>query len=37
MHALSALDQPEYVITFAKRERVNFPAVISSQLLLVER
>jgi hypothetical protein len=37
MHAFSALDQPEYEITFAKRERANFPAMVSSQLLLVER
>jgi hypothetical protein len=37
VHALSALDQPEYEISFVKRERVNFPAVISSQLLLIER
>jgi hypothetical protein len=37
VHALSALDQPEYKISFAKRERANFPAVVSSQLLLVER
>jgi hypothetical protein len=37
MHAFSALDQPEYEITFAERERANFPAVVSSQLLLVER
>jgi hypothetical protein len=36
MHAFSALDQLEYEITFAKRERANFPAVVSSQLLLVE-
>jgi hypothetical protein len=37
VHALSALDQPEYEISFAKRERVNFLAVVTSQLLLVER
>jgi hypothetical protein len=37
VHALGALDQPEYEISFAKRERANFPAVVSSQLLLVER
>jgi hypothetical protein len=37
MHALSALDQPEYEISFAKRERANFSAMVSSQLLLVER
>jgi hypothetical protein len=35
--AFSALDQPEYEISFAKRERANFPVVVSSQLLLVER
>jgi hypothetical protein len=37
VHALSALDQPEYEISFAKREWVNFLAVVSSQLLLIER
>jgi hypothetical protein len=37
MHALGALDQSEYKISFAKRERANLPAVVSSQLLLVER
>jgi hypothetical protein len=37
VHALSALDQPEYEISFVKRERANFPAMVSSQLLLVER
>jgi hypothetical protein len=37
MHAFSALDQPEYEITFAKRKRANFLAVVSSQLLRVER
>jgi hypothetical protein len=37
VHALSALDQPEYEISFAKRERVNFSAVVSSLLLLIER
>jgi hypothetical protein len=31
------LDQPEYEISFVKRELVNFLAVVSSQLLLVER
>jgi hypothetical protein len=36
VHALSALDQPEYEISFAKHERVNFPAVVSSQQLLIE-
>jgi hypothetical protein len=37
VHALSALDQPEYEISFAKCEWANFPAVVSSQLLLIER
>jgi hypothetical protein len=37
VHALSALDQPEYEVSFAKREWANFPAVVSSQLLLVKR
>jgi hypothetical protein len=37
VHALSALDQPEYEISFAKCEWANFLAVVSSQLLLVER
>jgi hypothetical protein len=37
VHALSALDQPEHEISFVKRERANFPAVVSSQLLLIER
>jgi hypothetical protein len=36
VQAFSALDQLEYEITFAKHERANFPAVVSSQLLLVE-
>jgi hypothetical protein len=36
VHALSALDQPEYEISFVKCERVNFSVVVSSQLLLVE-
>jgi hypothetical protein len=36
MHALSALDQPEYEISFAKRKQANFSAVVSSQLLLIE-
>jgi hypothetical protein len=37
VHAFGVLDQPEYEISFAKRERANFPAVVSSQLLLIER
>jgi hypothetical protein len=37
VHALSSLDQPEYEISFVKRERANFLAVVSSRLLLVER
>jgi hypothetical protein len=31
------LDQPEYEISFAKRERMDLPAVVSLQLLLIER
>jgi hypothetical protein len=37
VHAFSALDKSEYEISFAKRERANFLAMVSSQLLLVER
>jgi hypothetical protein len=37
VHAFGVLDQPEYEISFAKRERTDFPAVVSSQLLLIER
>jgi hypothetical protein len=36
VHALGALDQPEYEISFAKCERANLSAVVSSQLLLVK-
>jgi hypothetical protein len=36
VHALGALDQPEYEISLAKRERANFPAVVLPQLLLIE-
>jgi hypothetical protein len=31
------LDQPEYEISFAERERTDLSAVIALQLLLVER
>jgi hypothetical protein len=37
VHAFAVLDQPEYEISFAKRERANFLAMVSSQLLLIER
>jgi hypothetical protein len=37
VHAFGVLDQPEYEISFTKRERTDLPAVVSSQLLLVER
>jgi hypothetical protein len=37
MHALGVLDQPEYEISFAECERTDLPAMVSSQLLLVER
>jgi hypothetical protein len=30
------LDQPEYEISFAKREQTDLSAVVSSQLLLIE-
>jgi hypothetical protein len=36
VHAFRVLDQPEYEISFAKCERANFSAVVSSQLLLIE-
>jgi hypothetical protein len=34
VHAFSVLDQPEYEISFAKREWMDLSAVVSSQLLL---
>jgi hypothetical protein len=37
VHAFSILDQPEYEISFMESERANLPAVVSLQLLLVER
>jgi hypothetical protein len=37
VHAFGVLDQPEYEISFVKREWTDFPAVVSSQLLLIER
>jgi hypothetical protein len=37
VHAFSVLDQPEYEISFAKCEWTDLPAVVSSQLLLIER
>jgi hypothetical protein len=37
VHAFGVLDQPEYEISFAKCERTDLLAVVSSQLLLVER
>jgi hypothetical protein len=36
VHAFSVLDQPEYEISFAKREWTDLSAVVSSQLLLIE-
>jgi hypothetical protein len=36
LHAYGVLDQPEYEISFAERERTDLPVVVSSQLLLVE-
>jgi hypothetical protein len=35
VHAFSVLDQSEYEISFAKRERADLSAVVSSQLLLI--
>jgi hypothetical protein len=37
VHAFSVLDQPEYEISFAKRERMDLSAMVPSQLLLIER
>jgi hypothetical protein len=37
VHAFGVLDQPEYEVSFTKRERTDFLAVVLSQLLLVER
>jgi hypothetical protein len=37
VHAFSVLDQPEYEISFAKRKWTDLPAVLPSQLLLIER
>jgi hypothetical protein len=37
VHAFGVLDQPEYKISFAKREWMDLSAVVSSQLLLIER
>jgi hypothetical protein len=37
VYAFSVLDQPEYEISFAKCEWADFPAMVSSQLLLIER
>jgi hypothetical protein len=37
VHAFGGLEQPEYEISFAKSERTDLPAVVSSQQLLVER
>jgi hypothetical protein len=37
VHAFGVLDQPKYEISFAKRERTDFLAMVSSQLLLIER
>jgi hypothetical protein len=37
VHAFSVLDQPEYKISFTKREQMDLPAVVSSQPLLIER
>jgi hypothetical protein len=37
VHAFSVLDQLGYEISFTKREWTDLPAVISLQLLLIER
>jgi hypothetical protein len=37
VHAFSVLDQTEYEISFAKCEWMDLSAVVSSQLLLIER
>jgi hypothetical protein len=37
VHTFGVLDQQEYKVSFVEFERMNFPAVIASQLLLVER
>jgi hypothetical protein len=37
VHALGVLDQPEYEISFVKCEWADSLAVVSSQLLLIER
>jgi hypothetical protein len=37
VHAFGVLDQREYEISFAERERMDLPAVVLSQLLLVKR
>jgi hypothetical protein len=36
VHAFGVLNQPEYEIFFAERERTDLLAVVSLQLLLVE-
>jgi hypothetical protein len=37
VHAFGVLDQLEYEISFVECERTDLPAVVSLQLLLVER
>jgi hypothetical protein len=37
VHAFGVLYQPEYEISFAESERMDLLAVVSLQLLLVER
>jgi hypothetical protein len=37
VHAFGVLDQPEYEVSSTERERMDLSAVVSSQLLLVER
>jgi hypothetical protein len=37
VHAFSVLDLPEYEISFTRREWMDLLAVVSSQLLLIER
>jgi hypothetical protein len=36
VHAFGVLDQPEYEISFMKCKRTDLPAMVTSQLLLIE-
>jgi hypothetical protein len=37
VHAFGVLDQPEYKISFAKREWTDLPTMVPLQLVLIER